>query len=402
MISLSSKLGTERSDATKLSAAVAGVSLLLLVSSLGLGQAKAPPAAEVRRYLEQGQQALKANQTELATQAYRAILEIDPANVEARANLGIVAMTQRDWAGAAEDLRTALKQQPSHWKVQALLGLCELHLGHLPEATKLLSGSFSHLQDRKLRLEAGLQLVEVWYQSGELEKSATVISQLQELYPANAAVLYAAYRVHSDLAFQAIDSLALSAPDSLQLHRALAEHMVNEGHVQEAIVEYRKALKGSPDSAGVHYELGEAFLAESHLEASLAEAQKEFESALALNPTDARSECKLGKIELFRSSAKTALDHYARALKLNPEMVCAKLGLAGMLIEEGKMQAALDYLQSAAGSDPYNAEVRHRLAVLYRSMGRSQDAEREMSAFRELEKIQSQLQKALLQAPSSN
>jgi len=387
---------------TRLSVSIGYMSMLLLMTPLGFGQAKVPHAAEVKKYLEQAQQALKEKHLDAATQAYRAILKIDPANVEARANLGVVAMVRGDWAGAGAELQKALELQPSHWKVQALLGLCDLHLGRLPEATKLLSGSFLHLEDPKLRLEAGLQLVEVWYQSGELEKASTVLSQLQQLYPANAAVLYAAYRLHSDLAFQAIDSLALAAPDSLQLHRALAEHMVNEGHVQEAIAEYRKALENSPGLAGVHYELGEALLADSHLETSLAEAQKEFESALALNPSDARSECKLGKIELWRSSEKTALDHYARALKLNPEIVCAKLGLAGLLIAESKTQEALGYLQSAARSEPYNAEVRHRLAVLYRSLGQNQEADRELSAFQELEKVQSQLQKALQQVPPSN
>jgi tetratricopeptide (TPR) repeat protein len=371
------------------------------MTSLAFDQATVPHAAEVKMYLEQAQQALKEKRPDAAAQAYRAILKIDPANVEARANLGVVAMVRGDWAEAAAELQKALKLQPSHWKVQALLGICDLHLGRLPEATKLLSSSFPRLKDPKLRLEAGLQLVEIWYQGGELEKASTVLSKLQQLYPANAPVLYAAYRLHSDLAFQAIDSLALAAPDSLQLHRALAEHMVNEGHVQEAIAEYRKALENSSGLAEVHYELGEALLADSHLEASLAEAQKEFERALALNPSDARSDCKLGKIELWRSSSKTAFDHYARALVLNPEIVCAKLGLAGLLIDEGKGQEALGYLQSAAYSEPSNAEVRHRLGVLYRSLGQNEEADRELSAFQELEKVQSQLQKALQQVPPS-
>ena len=372
------------------------------MTSLVFSQAAVPHASEIKKQMEEAQQALHENRPDAAEQAYRAILKIDPANVEARANLGVVAMVQGNWVGAASELQKALKLQPSKWKVQALLGLCDLHLGNLPEATKLLAGSFPHLEDPKLRLEAGLQLLEVWYQSGEVEKAGTVLSQLQQLYPANAAVLYAAYRLHSDLAFQAIDSLALSAPDSAQLHRALAEHMVNQGHVHEAIAEYRKALENSPGLAGVHYELGEAILADSHLETSLAEAKTEFESALALNPSDAKSECKLGKIEIWRSSPTAASNHYSRALKLNPEIVCAKLGLAGLLIDDGKTQEALGYLQSGARSEPYNAEVRHRLAVLYRSLGQNQEADRELAAFQELEKVQNQLQKAMQRVPPSN
>lgn len=386
----------------RLSVVISYVTIVLFFSSHSIGQARDSHAAEIKEYSEQAQRALKDNRPEDAAQAYRAVLKIDPANVDARANLGIVAMVRGNWTEAAEELQSALKLRPSHRRIQALLGLCEVHLGRLEDARKLLSSSFPHLEDPKLQREVGLQLFELWYQGGELEKATAVVGQLQQIYPADAAVLYAAYRVHSDLAFQAIDSLALAAPDSLQLHRALAEHLVNEGHLQEAIAEYRKALESGPGVAGVHYELGEALLAESHLEASLADAQKEFETALALSPADARSECKLGGIELWRSSPKTAFDHYEQALKMNPEIVCAKLGIAGVLVDEGKAQEALGYLQSAASSDPYYAEVRHRLAVLYRSMGRNLEADRELAAFQELEKVQSVVQKALQQTPPSN
>ena len=386
----------------RISVVISYLAMALLFSPHGVGQSNVSHAAEVKGYLEQAQRALKDNRPEEAAQAYRAVLKIDPVNVEARANLGIVAMVQGNWGEAAEELQRALKLRPSHRKVQALLGLCEVHSGRLEDAVKLLSGSFPHLEDPKLRREVGLQLLEIWHQGGELEKANAVLGQLQQFYPTDATVLYAAYRVHTDLAFQAVESLALTAPGSAQLHRALAEHMVNAGHAQDAIGEYRKALASSPGVPGLHYEFGEAILADSHLEASLAEAQKEFAAALLLNPTDARSECKLGEIELWRSSSATAFDHYERALKLNPEQACAKLGLAGLLIEEGKTQQALEYLQSAAGADPYNAQVHHRLAVLYRGMGRNQEADRELSAFQELEKVQSQLQKALHPEQPSN
>ena len=379
----------------RLLVAISYVAMALAFCPHGSGQSGASHTAEIKRYLEQAQTALKDNHPEEAAQAYRAVLKIDTVNLEARANLGIVTMTRGNWGEAAEELQRALKLSPSNRKVQALLGLCEVHLGRPQDALKLLSSSFPHLEDPKLRREVGLQLLEIWQLGGEWEKANVLLGQLQQLYPADVAVLYAAYRIHSDLAFQAVESLALNAPDSMQLHRALAEHMVNEGRAQDAIAEYRKALASNPAVAALHYELGEAILANSHLDASLAEAQKEFETTQQLNPADARPECKLGDIELWRSSSVTALDHYQRALKLNAEAGCAQLGIAGLLIEEGKAQQALGYLQSAAHADPYNAQVHHRLAVLYRSMGQNQEADRELSAFQELDKVQSQLQRAL-------
>jgi tetratricopeptide (TPR) repeat protein len=366
--------------------------LLIAMSSASLlGQTTQPRAAEIQKYAEQATQALNTGNRAAAVDAYQSILRIDPGNVEARANLGMLAMLRGDWAGAEEKFREALKLRPSDWRTQALIGLCELHLGHVAEATNLLSESFPHLEDPQVGLEAGLRLAEIWYANGELEKAGTVLSQLQRLDPSNLDVLYANYRLHSDLALQAINTMAIAAPDSPQMHRALAEQLMNDGHLDGAIAEYRKALQSGTAPAEVHYEFGEALLEYSHLEHGMTEAQREFETALALDPADGRPECSLGQIELLRSNPKTAFDHYMRAQKLNARLTCANLGIATLLENEGKSQEAVNYLEAAAQSDPSNPEVRHRLALLYRELGRKEDADRELAVFQELDKIRTNL-----------
>ena len=359
------------------------------------GQTQSVRSSEIREYSEQASKALKDNQLDVAAHAYLAILQIDPVNVDARANLGVVAMSKGNWAAAADEFRSALKLQPDLWKAKALLGMCEQNLGHVPEANKLFSESFPNLQDSHLRITIGLKLLDFLRQEGELQKAVSVMSQMEELDPTNVDVLYAAYRVHSQLAAQAIDSLAQVSPDSVQLHRALAERLVSQGQLVAAIAEYKKALQKGASSQALHYELGKTLLAYSHLESSLAEAQNEFENALALNPADTESECRLGQIELWRSSPQKAYEHYARASKVNPDSVCANLGLASILTDQGENSEALSYLESAVRLDPFNSEARHRLGMLYRQIGRKEDADRELKAFEDLQRSQSQLQKAL-------
>jgi tetratricopeptide (TPR) repeat protein len=279
--------------------------------------------------------------------------------------------------------------------------MCEQNLGHVPEAKKLFSESFPNLQNSHLRITIGLRLLDLLREKGELQQAALVMSQMEELDPTNVDVLYAAYRVYSQLAAQAIDSLARLSPDSVQLHRALAERLVSEGQLAAAIAEYKKVLQRGASSPALHFELGEALLAYSHLESSLAEARKEFESAVALNPADAEAECRLGQIELWRSSPQKAYEHYAHASNVNPESVCAMLGLAGLLTDQGKNSEALNYLESAVRLDPSSPEARHRLGMLYREIGRNKDADRELKAFEDLQRVQSQQQKALqVTAPS--
>src|ERR1700728_5279745 len=51
------------------------------------GQTQSVRSSEIREYSEQASKALKDNQLDVAAHAYVAILQIDPVNVDARANL---------------------------------------------------------------------------------------------------------------------------------------------------------------------------------------------------------------------------------------------------------------------------------------------------------------------------
>jgi tetratricopeptide (TPR) repeat protein len=377
------------------SAAIGCAFLFLLLAVGGMSQTNSSSALEIQRYMNQAQQALRANEPDVAAQAYQAILRLDPRNVEARANLGVVAMSTGDWNKADEDLDAALKLQPSNTRVEALLGLCQMRLGRPAEARKLLSAAFPKLEDPKLKRETGLRLLSIQFDAGELEEASIVLAPLQELYPGDAAISYAAFRIYSELEFQAIESLAINAPDSAQLHRALAEHLVNDGRNEAAIIEYRKALAISPDAPDLHFELSQAILFESHSDASLADAQKEVESSLHLNPTDARCECQLAEIETLRSNPAGAASHFANALKLDSESACAKAGLAEQLMDAGKEQQALEYLQAAVRDDPYNEQFHYHLAALYRRSGDKDEAEKEMQKFKQLREMKDELHQAL-------
>lgn len=379
--------------------------LCWLVSVDGLAQkntSKAqeiPEAQAVRDYMREAQEALRANQPDVAVQAYENVLKLNPNDVDARANLGVVAMSTGSWSKAAENLEAALKLQPSQNKVQALLGLCLVHLGRPAEARDLLTTAVPGLENSRLKHEAGLALVSILSETGDWNKASSVLTTLRELYPDDPAISYAAFRIHSELSFQAIESLAINSPDSAQFHRALAEHLVNEGRTEAAITEYRKALAISPDSSELHFELGQALFYESHVDARLQEAQREFESSLHFNPGDARSECELAEIEVLRSNPTGASSHFSRALTLNPDASCAKAGLAKQLMDKGQNQQALEYLQAAIHDDPYNDLLHYRLWSLYRRMGDKEKAGSEMEKFKQLRGMKDELQQTLHPTP---
>jgi predicted Zn-dependent protease len=112
--------------------------------------------------------------------------------------------------------------------------------------------------------------------------------------------------------------------------------------------------------------------------------ESEYKAALTDNPFDEKSECRLAEIAARRPDTKSAAAHYARALELQPNDVDANLGYAKILITMNQPEKAETLLQRATRVDPYNAVAHYRLSMVYRSLGRTADARRELSEFQRL------------------
>lgn len=361
-------------------------------------QAISAPKREIQEHLARAQQALADKQLDSAIRELNAVLALDPKNVKARGNLGVVQFLQGNFAEASQNLRKALRLQPSLWKAQAILGLCEKAQGRLDSAKTLLEKSVPRLQqDPKLQIRAGMALVELDYQRRDLEKALGVLSLLQNTDPTNADVLYVVYRIHTDLATQARHTLALVAPDSARMHQLLAQHLINEGDAKNAVMQYREALRINPHLPGAHFELGEAILMDSGVTQGQQEAQKEFEAAIAVNPGDAKSECRLGGLFSLRGDTESARKHYLRAAELDSSESEAQVGLGKILMSTGHPEEALPHLLAAVRIDPTNTPAHYRLSQLYRQLGRTSDAEQEIATFKELRKTEERLRSAYAQ-----
>lgn len=375
------------------------VSFLIFCSFPFVLFAQKPPSTplrEIREHFARAQQAMEEKQLDIAFREFSAILAIDPKNTEARGDLGVVQFLEGKYAEAGQNLRAALRAQPSLWKAQAILGLCEKAQGRFNSAQPLLEKSFPHLQDRNLQIRGGMALAELDYQHHDLEKTSAVLAVLQKLAPENVDVLYVLYRIHTDIATQARDKLALIAPESPRMHQLLAQHLVTEGDAKGAVAQYREAVRIDPRLPGAHFELGEAILADSMAEESKQDAQKEFETALALNPGDAKAECQLGALFSLRGDADAALSHYQHAAELAPDDPEAQVGLGKVLLSSGQFEKALEHLLHAVAVDPLDAQAHYRLAQAYRQLGRISEADREVATFKQLREAQERLRSAYM------
>ena len=121
---------------------------------------------QIESHSRQAQEFLRKNQPDLAAREFAAILALDPNNIDARGNLGVMLFFQGDYAKAAPHLRAAVKLRPNLWKIQALLGMSEKRLGQTAAAQADLAQAFPQLQEEKLRIQAGMELIEIYYARG--------------------------------------------------------------------------------------------------------------------------------------------------------------------------------------------------------------------------------------------
>lgn len=362
----------------------------LVYEGVSGAQTGADKSRSVQDYLQQGESAMKANRTAAAVRDFHQALSIDPANVEANLELGVIAFVSGDCNNAESSLESALARDPSRTDARAFLAICEKQNGQ--EAAQVdLERSFSELKDVKLRIMVGNELVAFYFQRGDLDRAISIIHALIQLDPDNIEGLYYSRQVDSAMAADKLNELALLAPDSARMQQALAEKSSRSGNLQDAVDHYSKALAIDPNLSGAHYGLAETILDLSSDDGQAQDAAfRELQLSLKVDGESAKTESMLGRIALLRGDRKSALEYYHRAIALDPRNEAAEMGLAKLLIHDAKPQEAIKFLRAVAGSDPLNAEAHYQLGMLYRDAGKSSEANLELLQYKKCEELQDQ------------
>jgi tetratricopeptide (TPR) repeat protein len=354
-------------------------------------QSQAAGDQRIQAHLQRAREALAANASNTAVAEYQAVLEIEPKNVEAQANLGVIAFFGGDCQAASRYFNSALAAQPALPKAEALLGICEKRTG-LPSAAARLEKSFAALTDSKLRVQVGTELAGLYYQRGDLHRTASLVQSLIEIDPDNIDTLYFAQLLYSELADDTLGKLAVLAPGSARMQQVIGERLINAGDLKGAIDHYKQALRIDPRLGGVRFELSQAILetAPSDQNAN-ADSQRLLEEAVKIEGDNAHIESLMGEIAVSRGDLDTAYKHYDRALALNPGEFQAGMGLARLLMTQRKPDEAVKFLMAAIQADPLNGEAHYRLGLAYRGLGRTADSEKELRLFQEIKKTKDQL-----------
>ena len=342
---------------------------------------------------QQVQTHLREQKPQLAIPVLREIASLDPKNLNARANLGVLLFFDGRYAEAIPHMRAATELKPDLWRIQALLGMAERRTGERAQAATDLERAFANLDDKKIRVDAGLELIELYSAASELEKALAIAIKLQELAPENPQVLFVTYHISRQLMDQTLMNVIRVAPDSAEMHMIMAAELARQGNDTDAIARYREAIGLNPKLPGAHFELAE-LLRTSSDPALNAQAEEQYRAAIRVNENDQKSWRQLGDIMAAKGDLKTAEQYYKRALAIEPGDSAAKTGLAVIFSSTDRTDQAIAVLETAVTDDPTNTAAHYRLSVLYRRAGRTADSEREMAAYNRYMELRDKVDRA--------
>ncbi len=364
----------------RLHQSVLGVALLLVSAMSIAGQDANNSASRIGALEQQVQAYLQQQKPQLAIPVLREIVSLDPKNLNAQANLGVLLYFQNDYAGAIPEMRSALQLQPNLPRIRALLGIAEKRTGDIGNAQSDLEQAFPNLDDPKIMKQAGLELIELDVAASRFAKALAVTAKLEEVAPQDPQILFATYEIAAQMKDQSLLGMLLVAPESAEMNMMMGSELARQGEHDEAIAKYREAVRLNPHMPGVHFELAEQLRAAADPKLN-ALAEGEYRAAVHENQFDEKSWCHLGEVLAEKGDFKGAQEAYNKALALQPGDATAKTDLAIALISMNQTQDAMPLLESAIKDDPTNMVAHYRLSALYRRAGRVADAKHEMDQY---------------------
>jgi predicted Zn-dependent protease len=264
-----------------------------------------------------------------------------PAGVDRLRGLALYSQSKFVEADAA--FASALKQDPHDEESAQLRGLTLYRLGRPAEAIPLLESAHG------------------WTSDTRVDPSYVL------------ALCYLDTRNY-DNARRAFASQYGFAPESAPAYLLTARMLLRREYLPVAQQFATKALELDPQLPLAHALLGEIALAGEHFDEAIAEFEKE----RLRNPLDGGIYDRLGDAYTRAGDYTKAQQSLQRALLLEPNSTGPYILLGKVLLKRQDPANAIMYLERAEKMDPGNYMTHSLLAQAYRSLGRSEDASREI------------------------
>jgi tetratricopeptide (TPR) repeat protein len=357
-----------------------GVFVLFLTGVEAAQQASAPTFQTIAR---QADAARDAKDLEKAMTLYRQALKLKPDWDEGWWNLGSIAYDLDRYNDGAPAFQKLAHLKPESAPAWTMAGLCEYKLRDYPAAIR----SFGEVERLKFQEPASLaQAARLHYalvltKTESFEKAIAILTDLTRGDRKTPEVVVAA-----GIAGLRRPWLPFEVPEGdrelvFKLGDAMAAAMGFE--FKAAIQKFEEVAQQFPSEPNVHFRFG-AFLNTQDSEKGIEEIKK----AVELAPNHVPALVGLAAIYLKREDRDAALGYAELAVRAAPEDFSTHVVLGRALLAKEEPARAASELEAAVKLAPASPEARFSLASAYSRLDRKEDAARELTEFKRLQRLE--------------
>lgn len=335
---------------------------------------------EVQQLYSEARAAQGHGDSATAIAKYRAMLKLAPHLAAAYNNLGMLYFNQHDYPHAAEVLKHGLELNPDMPTASAMLGMSYFQLGEDEKAEPLLRAA---LRTNPADNNVEMILCHILINLKKYDEAATHLNKFLERNPKDQEAWYLLGKTYLQMSENALARINEIDPNSVVAHEIAGEVDESMHNYDLALVEYKKAIDLAPRQPGTHMHMANAYW----LTAKWASAEEEFKAELANDPNNCTAHWKLANAMLeAEESPQVALTELDRAVELCPTLMQARADRGRALIRLGRQTDALPDLLMAEKDKPSEPTLHFLLASVYRSQGKSTEAQQEMQTYSRLQK----------------
>ena len=159
-------------------------------------------------------------------------------------------------------------------------------------------------------------------------------------------------------------------PNYADAHLDLGVALAQKGRLHEAVAHYQAALAIRPGFEDAHINLGNALAQAGHVDQAVAHYQQ----ALTTQPDNARIYFNIGDALAKTNRVDEAIANLQKGLQLLPEFPDAHNNLGLLLLRQGRVDEAISHFQQALQLQPNLVEARRNLADALLQKGQTDEA----------------------------
>ena len=311
-----------------------------------------------------------------AISAFRDSLKLDPKSWQTRSHLGLAFLANGDPENAERELRKSLELNPDQPETHMTLGAVLSQRNRMDAAIEEFNAALKEDPKSVVALD--------WL-------SKALISQKR--YSAAIAVLkngaadevlqmnlVIAYSKNDDnaRAIQILSQMIKDRPASAVPHAGLATIYIQQNRLEEAVAEFREALRLDPRDDASRVSYVKALVSLPDFETALPIAK----DYLRRHPHEFDALYLMGWIDRELGNNDEAKEMLSQAVLRNPGHFDAHYSLGVVLSKLGQPAAARQELEKAIQIDPLSDQAHFRLAGVLRALGFSDEAKQQFELYK--------------------